>query len=93
MGCSYGGDTGEVIAGNGLLVLVLSDVLLVGGVGCGTGLVGAAGGGVQTSCWVLKEQAPVWGLVLLVACRIVVALLLHGVGVCCCGGWFGLAVV
>ena len=77
----------KLAAGNGLSFLVLLVRLLFLGVGVGVwiGVVGAAGGGVQTSCWVLKEQASrvpgfgwVWWLFFLVQSGLVTKLLLRG---------------
>ena len=71
----------KLAAGNGLLFLVLLSCLLFGvGVGVWRGVVGAAGGGVQTSCWVLKKQASrvrgsgVWFLFFLVQSGLVIKL-------------------
>jgi hypothetical protein len=50
-GVLVGGDTGEAAAGNGLFLLVRPPF------GGGERGAGAAGGGVQASCWVLREQA------------------------------------
>src|SRR5262249_37548970 len=68
-----GGDTGDAAVGNGLLLLVRP-------FGVGNAGVGAAGGGVQTSCWVLRGQAPVGVVVFLVSAR--------GGHQTACRGWF-----